>query len=144
MRVSQRAALLAAITTAVLLPALPASAATAPLPETVLKLKTIDWQPRTGNVEVTARVKCTGKGSFQWGVVIEQRVRARNASKVPCDGDGYRSTLELDPRNGRFHPGAAELTIEQIIIGKDFGIGSATLERIRISPPGHRQGAGAR
>lgn len=144
MRVHHRAALLAAITCAVLLPSLPASAATASLPETVLRVKSIDWQPRTGNVEVTARVKCTGKGSFQWGVALEQRVRARNASDVPCDGDGYRSTLVLDPRNGRFHPGAAVMTTEQIIIGRDSGIGTATLERIRISPPGHRQGAGAR
>ena len=135
MRVSQRAALLAAITSTLLIPLLPATASAAPLPETVLKVKSIDWQPRTGNVEVTARVKCTGKGSFQWGVAIEQRVRARSAANVPCDGDGFLSTLELDPRKGRFHPGAAEMTTEQIVIGTDFGIGTATLERIRIGPP---------
>ncbi|MEO8106949.1 MAG: hypothetical protein ABI720_06480, partial [Actinomycetes bacterium] len=135
MRVIQRSALLAAVAAVVLIPSLPASAAAAPLPETVLKVKTIDWQPRTGNVEVTARVKCTGKGSFQWGVALEQRVRARNSSNVPCDGDGYRSTLVLDPRNGRFHPGPAVMTTEQIILGEDVGIGSALLERIRISPP---------
>lgn len=136
MRASYRAVALSAVVAALALPALPAAAATAPLPETVLRIKTIDWQPRTGNVEVTARVKCTGKGSFRWGVTLEQRVRARNSSNVPCDGDGYLSTLVLDPRNGRFHPGAAEMTTEQIVIGKDFGIGSATLQRIRISPPG--------
>lgn len=136
MRVTQAAALLAATTAAVILPTVPASAATAPLPETVLRVKTIDWQPRTGNVEVTARVKCTGKGSFQWGVALEQRVRARASSNVACDGRGSRSTLVLDPRNGRFHPGEAVMTTEQIIIGKDVGIGAATLERIRITPPG--------
>ena len=138
MRVSRRAASLAAVVGVLAVPtlsALPANASTAPLPKTVLQVKAIEWVPRTGNVEVTARVKCTGSGTFWWGATIEQRVRARNGSNVACDGDGYLSTLVLDPRKGRFHPGASDFTLEEIVTGQDSGIGSATLEKIRISPP---------
>jgi hypothetical protein len=133
MRVIHRAALLSVGLAALALPLTPASAAAAPLPETVLHLKSIDWQPRTGNVEVTARVKCTGDGIFRWGVSLDQRVRAHASTRVPCDGDGFLSTLVLDPRNGRFHPGTAGFGLEQIVMNDDAGIGSATYRTIRIS-----------
>lgn len=136
MRVTQRTAIVAAVVAAALaLPALPAAAA--PLPKTVLKIKSIDWQPRSGSVEVTARVKCTGKGTFRWDVGLEQkRAKARGSAKVPCDGDGFLSTIVLDPRAGRFHPGAALFTRGAIICGSDACIGFQILERTRISPPG--------
>lgn len=138
MRVTHRAALLSAVVGLFALPTLPASAAmeaTTTLPETVLKVKSIDWQARTGNVEVTARVKCTGDGTFRWAAALEQGdIHARNSSQVPCDDDGYRSTLVLDPRGGRFHPGVAEFTLEQIVMNDQAGIGSASIEFIRISP----------
>ena len=134
MRVTHRAALLSAVVAAIVIPALPAAAAIAPLPETVLKVKSIDWQPRTGDVSVTARVKCTGDGRFRWAAALAQKdLRARNSSNVPCDGDGYLSTLVLDPRGGRFHPGAAQFTLEQYIENDHVGIGAAELTFIRVT-----------
>lgn len=134
MRGTVRAALLSAVVAAIALPALPASAVTAPLPETVLRLKSIHWQHQSGSIEVTARVKCTGDGTFEWGSTIDQGdSRARNSSNVPCDGDGYLSTLVLDPKRGRFHPGKAEFTLEHTVMNDQMGISSATLEMIRIS-----------
>ena len=112
----------------------PAAAAAAPLPTTKLRVTSIDWIPRTGNVEVTARVKCTGKGRFTWEVRIDQRVRARASARVPCDGDAFRQTLVLDPRKGRFHPGRAGFMLGQIVENGQVGIGTATYREIRISP----------
>lgn len=135
MRVTNRAVLLSAMVAALALPTLPAAAATAPLPETVLTMKSIDWQPKTGNVAVTARVKCTGDGTFRWAAAVAQGdTKARNSSNVPCDDDGYLSTLILDPRGGRFHPGAAQFTLEQYVENDHVGIGTATLTFIRITP----------
>jgi hypothetical protein len=135
MRVTTRIGLLTATTAALALPALPAVASTAPLPETVLRVKSVDWQPRTGAVAVTARVKCTGEGSFRWQARLDQgSVRARNSSNVPCDGDGYLSTLVLDPKQGRFHPGRAELGIGGLVTGDGVGAGWLTVEQIRLSP----------
>ncbi len=138
MRVPRRTALLSAIVAALalpVLPALPAAAATAPLPETVLNVKSIDWQAKSGNLAVTARVKCTGNGTFRWSATVEQGdLRAWNTSNVPCDDDGYFSTLILNPRNERFHPGAALFTLEQYVENDQVGIGTATLSSIRISP----------
>jgi hypothetical protein len=134
MRVTSRVTLLAATALAFLTPALPAAASTAPLPETVLRVKSVEWQARTGAVAVTARVKCTGEGSFRWQAQLDQRdVRARNSSNVPCDGDGYLSTLVLDPRSGRFHPGRAELATGGIVTGNGVGIGWLTVEEIRLT-----------
>jgi hypothetical protein len=133
MRVTHRAAVVAAVVAALALPALPAAAA--PLPKTVLKIKSLDWQPRSGDVDVTARVKCTGKGTFRWDVGLEQkRAKDRGSANVPCDGDGYLSTIVLDPRDGRFHPGAALFTHGSITCGSDACIGFQVLERIRITP----------
>jgi hypothetical protein len=126
--------LLSAIVAALAFPALPASAATAPLPETVLHVRSIDWQAKTGYVAITARVKCTGDGTFRWAAALAQGdVHARNTSNVPCDDDGYLSTLWLEPRNGRFHPGAAQFTLEEYVENDQVGVGTATLRTIRIS-----------
>ena len=141
MRVTHRAAVVAAVVAALALPALPAAAA--PLPKTVLKIKSIDWQPRSGDVEVTARVKCTGKGTFRWDVGLEQKhAKDRGSANVPCDGDGFLSTIVLDPRTGRFHPGAALFMHGAIICGSDACIGFQVIKQTRISPPAHgHQGA---
>jgi hypothetical protein len=135
MRVITRIGLLTATSAVLAIPALPAAASTAPLPETVLRVKSVDWQPRTGAVAVTARVKCTGEGSFRWQAQLDQgNVRARNSSNVPCDGDGYLSTLVLDPKQGRFHPGSAELGIGGLVTGDGVGAGWLTVEQLRLSP----------
>src|SRR6185436_16429821 len=74
-------------------PAKPAGSAkaaktSASLPKTVLKIRSLDWQPRSGSVAVTARVKCTGRGSFSWQVSLEQKkARDKGSANVPCDGD---------------------------------------------------------
>ena len=137
MRATRRIGLLSATVSGLVIlgvsGALPASAA--PLPETVLKVKSIDWQPRTGDVEVTARVKCTGKGSYSWQASLEQkRSRDRGSAKVPCDGDGFNSTIVLNARQGRFHPGAALFGKGSVTCGGDVCIGFQTIQPTRISP----------
>lgn len=133
MRVKHRAALLSAVVALLALPALPAAAATAPLPETKLKVKSIDWQPRSGNVEVTARVKCTGEGTFRWDVRLEQgRTKDQGSANVPCDGDGFFSTILLEPRTGRFHPGIAALSTGGTVIGDGMGAAWVTVQGIRL------------
>ena len=115
---------------------LPAIASAAPLPRTVLKVKSIDWQPRTGVVEVTARVKCTGQGRHSWQVSLEQnRARDRGSAKVPCDGDAFLSTIVLQAKHGRFHPGSAVFAKGSITCGSDACIGYQVATPIRISPP---------
>ena len=109
--------------------------ASASLPKTVLKIRSLDWQPRTGSVAITARVKCTGKGSFSWQVSLQQKkARDKGSAKVPCDGDDFRSTIMLDAHKARFHPGAAEFGHGSITSGGDVGVGFFIVEQIRISP----------
>ena len=105
------------------------------LPSTVLRIRSIDWVNRTGVVRVTARVKCTGNGSFRWETALEQkRARDRGSVNVHCNGEGFRSTIELDAHRGRFHPGSADFMRGSITCGGDVCIGFATLRHIRISP----------
>jgi hypothetical protein len=107
----------------------------ASLPKTVLKLRSIEWQRRSGAVEVSARVKCTGRGTFSWQVSLEQKKsRDKGSAKVPCDGDGFLSTIVLAAKHGRFHPGSAEFGYGSVTTGPDSGIGFFVLEHIRISP----------
>jgi hypothetical protein len=104
------------------------------LPKTVLKIRSIDWQQRTGSVEVSARVKCTGRGTFSWQVSLEQKkARDKGSARVPCDGDGFRSTIVLDAKRGRFHPGSAEFGHGSVTTGQHSGIGFFIVEHIRIS-----------
>jgi hypothetical protein len=137
MRATARIALLSATVSGLLVlgvsGALPASAA--PLPETVLKMKSIDWQPRTGDVEVTSRVKCIGKGTFSWQVSLQQKkARDRGSAQVPCDGDGFLSTIVLNAKQARFHPGPADFSRGSITCGADTCIGFQILQPIRIRP----------
>ena len=115
----------------------PTSAArtSASLPKTVLKLRSIEWKPRTGSVAVTARVKCTGRGTFSWQVSLDQhKAHDKGSANVPCDGDGFRSTIILDAKQGRFHPGKAEFGHGSVTTGPDSGIGFFVVEQTRISP----------
>jgi|1185.fasta_scaffold462406_2 hypothetical protein len=141
MRVAKRAALLcvaiAVASAGAMGTATNAYAGGSRLPDVKFHLKTLSWDPHTGNVMVTARVRCTGKGSFRWEVGIQQKVRARASANVPCDGDGFLASIELHSRNGRFHPGAADLTRGIIICGQDVCIGTESIEKTRIPPPGH-------
>ncbi|HEX5016900.1 MAG TPA: hypothetical protein VFX15_04880 [Actinomycetes bacterium] len=105
------------------------------LPSTVLKIRSIDWVNRTGVVRVTARVKCTGQGSFRWETALQQkRARDRGSANVRCNGEHSQSTIVLDAHRGRFHPGPAEFMRGSITCGDDVCIGFATLRHIRISP----------
>jgi hypothetical protein len=120
--------------------AVPAQAAThhrtsASLPKTVLKIRSIEWHHRTGTVAVSARVKCTGRGTFSWQASLEQHhARDKGSAKVPCDGDGFRSTIELKAHQGRFHPGPATFGHGSVTTGGDVGIGFFVVRQIRISP----------
>ena len=112
-----------------------AARTSASLPKTVLKIRSIEWQNRSGMVEVSARVKCTGRGTFSWQVSLAQKkARDKGSANVPCDGDGFRSTIVLDAKRGRFHPGAAEFGHGSVTTGPDSGIGFFVLEHNRISP----------
>jgi hypothetical protein len=130
-----RASVLAVAALVVMIPALPASAAAASLPKTKLNVKSVDWHNRTGTVAVTARVKCKGKGTYSWQVSLTQHhARDRGSAKVPCDGDGFASTIVLDAKKGRFHPGPADFAHGSITCGEDACIGFLVGEKIRISP----------
>jgi hypothetical protein len=108
---------------------------TASLPKTVLKIRSIDWQPRSGAVVVKARVKCTGKGSNSWQVSLAQKHgRDRGSAKVPCNGEGFRSSIVLEAHKGRFHPGSAIFAHGSITCGRDACIGFQVARTIRISP----------
>ncbi|MFL6287508.1 MAG: hypothetical protein ACJ73L_03865 [Actinomycetes bacterium] len=107
----------------------------ASLPKTVLKIRSLEWQPRSGSVAVTARVKCTGRGTFRWQVSLQQKkARDKGSATVPCDGDGFRSTIILNAHQTRFHPGNAEFGHGSITTGGDVGVGFFIVEQVRISP----------
>jgi hypothetical protein len=166
MRVTHRAALLTAVVATLALPALPAAAAIAPLPETMLKVQSIDraasvqvagsglqlrvvsydWVPRSGNLEVTAKVDCPRRvSSASWALKVKQRNSAKAIQKISCTGEPQRLTLVLDPKNGRFHPGAAtqELTTVECISDFCAGLIYPTSD-IRIPPPGQTRAPVAR
>lgn len=116
----------------------PASAATASSGLQV-KIVSYDWVPRTGNLEVTARVDCPRQiWSASWSMTVKQRVSAKGLKKISCTGQPQRLTLVLDPKNGRFHPGAAtqEMTTVECISDICLGVIYPTRD-FRIPPPGH-------
>ena len=116
-------------------PALPASAASSPLPKTKFDVTSIQWHHRTGTVAVTADVKCAGEGTFSWQTSLQQRhARARGSANVPCDGDRFLSTIILDAKQGRFHPGSAEFSKGTVTCATDVCIGLGIGRLIRISP----------
>lgn len=110
------------------------------LPDTKLRVKSVVLEPRTGAVDVTARTRCSGRGTMSWESSISQKgQRDRAFMKVPCDGKVRTQTLTLQPRNKRFHAGSAVFMVGDIICGKDACIGGATAQRTRLMP--HRSAA---
>ena len=105
-----------------------------------------EWVPRTGNLEVTAKVDCASRvWSASWAPKIGQRVSAKGFQKISCTGEPQRLTLVLDPKNGRFHPGAAAQKLTTIECISDFCAGLVYPESdIRIPPPGQSHARGAR
>lgn len=110
-----------------------------------VKVVSNEWVPRTGNLEVTARVDCARRvTSASWAVKVKQRVSAKGLQKISCTGKPQLLTIVLDPKNGRFHPGAATLDLTTTECFSDFCAGQIyPTSRIRIPPPGqsHRRGA---
>lgn len=105
-----------------------------------LKIRSLDWVPRTGNVVVTARAECPRRvWSAYWQVELEQgRTTARSREDVRCDGDPHVVRLTLDPKVGRFHPGPATLHLLTMECVSDVCMGLIYPERdVRIPPPGH-------
>ncbi len=146
MRLVTRLGLAAAVAAASLSPlaiVAPAQAASFGLQ---IKVVSYSWVPRTGNLEVTARVDCPRQvWSASWSLTVKQRVSAKAFQKVSCTGQPQLLTITLDPKNGRFHPGAAtqELTTTECISDFCAGVVYPTSD-IRIPPPGQNHTPGAR
>lgn len=108
MRRKLTGAAVVAIATSVL-PLAPASAATAD-PTLLVKVRAVTFDAYTGNVTVKARVACSNADSGTWTARLVQDVKAKGAAPIVCDGEKRRSRIVLDPAQGRFHSGPAELT----------------------------------
>jgi hypothetical protein len=142
-RLGLAAAVTAASLASLLGPAAPAQAGGFGLQ---LKIVSYDWVPRTGNLEVTATVDCPRRiWSASWSLTIRQRVSAKGFQEISCTGQTQRLTLVLDPKNGRFHPGAATQDLTTVECLSDFCAGLVyPTSDIRIPPPGHHHTPGAR
>jgi hypothetical protein len=105
-----------------------------------------EWMPRTGVVKVTAKVRCRKvERNAHWGFELTQgKTTAQDRNTVRCDGELRRSTLVLDPRKGRFHPGRAVAWQSAGACESDFCWEvELLLNDFRIPPPG-RGDRGAR
>ncbi|HEX5016899.1 MAG TPA: hypothetical protein VFX15_04875 [Actinomycetes bacterium] len=91
------------------------------VPNVRVNLRSITLDGYTGNIVVVARVRCTqqvkGVGTASWRATTVQDLRARAKAPIPCDGERHRSVLQLDPRQGRFHHGDVNMSIEQTAEG---------------------------
>ncbi|MCZ3387941.1 MAG: hypothetical protein LH645_02190 [Actinomycetia bacterium] len=144
MRRLTRLGLAAAVAVASLSPLVVAAPAQAAGSGPHFKIVSYSWVPRTGNLDVTARVDCPRQvWNASWSLKVEQRVSAQGFQKISCTGEPQLLTLALDPKNGRFHPGSATqaLTTNQCI--SDFCTGLALSRDMRIPPPGHNDTPGA-
>lgn len=146
MRRITRLGLAAAVAIASLSPlalAVPAQAAGSGLQ---IKIVSYSWVPRTGNLEVTARVDCPRQvWSASWSLKVKQRVLGKGFQKISCTGQPQLLTITLDPKNGRFHPGAATQELTSIECISDFCAGVVyPTSDIRIPPPGQNHTPGAR
>ncbi|MCZ3385424.1 MAG: hypothetical protein LH630_00275 [Actinomycetia bacterium] len=111
-----------------------------------LKVVSYDWTPRTGNLEVTAKVGCPRRvTSASWALKVKQRVSAKGFQKISCTGEPQLLTLVLDPKNGRFHPGAATQELTTVECISDFCAGiTYEPQTFRIPPPGKSRATEAR
>jgi len=113
----------------------PAQAAASGLPETRLRLESVQLVPRTGTIVVTARTRCEGKGEMRWEAQVSQQgKRDRAAQNVPCDGAWRTQQLRLQPNTGRFHAGTVSVAYGDIVCGRDVCIGALIGTRVRLLP----------
>lgn len=105
-----------------------------------------EWVPRSGNLEVTAKVDCGQRvRNAYWALSAKQRVSAKGLQRITCTGESQRVKLVLDPGDGRFHPGAAVLVLTTEKCVSDFCAGLTTGPfDIRIPPPGQSHPRGVR
>lgn len=105
------------------------------------------WSPRTGDVSVRVVVECPRRvWGAQVGITLTQkRVTASDRRNIRCDGEQHTIVLRLDPKQGRFHPGAVEGWYSTNECVSDFCGGlEQQLKGVRIPPPGHNHPTGAR
>lgn len=127
--------------------ALPATSASAGVGDFNLKVRSYEWVPRTGNVVVHARAECPPRmRGTSWSISLEQKKNQdQSRDRFTCTGAPQRVSLVLDPRNGRFHPGAATSHLETMACQSDFCFGLAYAAKdIRIPSPGLNRRAMAR
>ena len=102
---------------------------------TNMHLRSIEWVPRTGNVVVTAEVRCSGPSSMRWQVAVVQGDRHDLGSKnVPCDGQRRTQTIVLNSHSKRYHAGNADLEIGTVICGSSDCYGGIAISEIRLRP----------
>lgn len=103
---------------------------TSDIPEVRVKIRSVTLDHYTGNIEVRTRVKCeqavAGVGTGRWRASAFQDARAAGSADITCDGVGRRAKIILDPRVGRFHPGAADITIDSLAFGSTSGTFEST------------------
>jgi hypothetical protein len=103
------------------------------------EIKSYEWSPRTGSVSVRVVAECP-KRMWRAEVGIEltqKRVTASDRARVKCDGEQRTIVLRLDPKQGRFHPGAVDAWYTTGECVSDFcGYVELKLEDVRIPPPG--------
>ena len=77
---------------------------------------------------MTARVKCTGDGSFRWAAALEQKNAARS-QLVECPLRRRRLPVDADPRPARWTvpPRSGSFTLEQYIENDHDGVGAGRL-----------------
>ena len=112
-----------------------AQAAAHGLPETRLRLQSVELVPRTGTIVVTARTQCEGRGEMRWEAHASQRgKRDRAAQDVPCDGAWRTQQIQLKPKSGRFHAGTVSFAFGDIVCGRDVCIGAVSGTWVRLLP----------
>ncbi len=111
----------ATVSTSGLLSAAAASAAIDDVPSARVNIRSITLDGYTGNIVVVARVRCVqkveGVGTAIWAVNAVQDRKAKASAPIKCDGVRHRSVLQLDPKNGRFHPGEVNMTVTLTRVG---------------------------
>lgn len=107
------------------------------------KITDYRWSPRTGEVSVLVEASCP-KRMWRAEVGIEltqKRVTARDDRRVQCDGEAHTIRLQLDPKRGRFHPGAVDAIFRTGECVSDYcGFAELHLSDVRIPPPGKARG----
>jgi hypothetical protein len=112
-----------------------ASAGLDDVPFARVQVRSLTLDGYTGNVLVVARVRCEqkidGVGTASWSVNVVQDLKAKAKGSIECDGVRHRAVLLLDPKRGRFAPGAVNVTITVIRQGSKFAeVESASFDAV--------------